>query len=377
MKIFVKVEWRATFTNLKMACLRLPTPKLTIRIKVPKEQPTFIPKGYHAVSQLNSGTFGIVTLAIAKSRYVAVKRIHILHASDMQDTTPLCLNKIKQEAKLWKRLDHPNINPLIDLQITTNAAFLISEVAEGSDLFEVLSNDFEFTRHPSFLPTMYAHVSAALKYMHDERNMYHGDIKPENIVLRCTPTDEVADMLVDRNSLPCTDALDIIYPEKTSKPYKITFQLIDFGSSRCIDADDVTRFRGTMNYVAPEFLDLPYFPHVSSDRRDDRFDPRAQDIWTFGLTIWDCLRPSVVPVFEHEIFEVLPFEYCQSYKNDYIDRKSIHLWRYDKNLLNRFQSLLLQGQELGEPLCTLLGGMTTFDVTQRFKIDDVLRYVPI
>ena len=119
-----------------------PLPRLTI--KIPKPKPIVLaPPPYRLIETLNTGTFGVVSLALkTKQMIVAIKRIGCSGWGDAEqtknefETETTTLKRVHKEIKIWWDLVHPNITRLLEWQQRHDACFLISDVAEGGDLFD-------------------------------------------------------------------------------------------------------------------------------------------------------------------------------------------------------------------------------------------------
>lgn len=127
--------------------------------------------------------------------------------------------------------------------------------------------------------------------------------------------------------------------------------------------------------MAPEFLDLPNLPHVTSDIWDERVDPRAQDVWAFAITLWAVILPSYTAVLDSEIGPVLPLEYLNTFPATEMSSEVPYIWQLKKDLGARFNDMSkLEGITYTTLLPDLIQGMTAFDVTQRLRIADVAMY---
>ena len=108
----------------------------------------------------------------------------IINLSDLDDAS---LNKIENDMKLLKSLDHPNVLLLIDSYISDDHKTLniITEYADCGDLqkkYDENREKKEYFEEGTLLDWL-MQISLALKYIHDEKNIIHRDIKPSNILL--------------------------------------------------------------------------------------------------------------------------------------------------------------------------------------------------
>lgn len=99
---------------------------------------------------------------------------------------------VANEASVWSRLEHPHIARLLGVQLqpqnvdstvrrwladqNLTGAYLVSEFSAGDELFAALPLTAQRA-----VP-LFHQVAQAVTYMH-ANGVYHGDIKPENIVL--------------------------------------------------------------------------------------------------------------------------------------------------------------------------------------------------
>jgi serine/threonine protein kinase len=135
---------------------------------------------YLLLKEIASGAFGSVYLArhkILAERLVAVK---ILHAS-LQ--SPQERERLVQEAHFLEQLRHPHILPLLDVGISENKLYLVTEYANGGSL-----RDYIKEHSPRLLPieqsiNVLSQIGHALYYAH-QKNIIHRDIKPENVLFK-------------------------------------------------------------------------------------------------------------------------------------------------------------------------------------------------
>jgi serine/threonine-protein kinase len=90
--------------------------------------------------------------------------------------------RYKREAEIGSRLDHPNVQHLLNTDEERSEHYLVVEYIQGHTLREVLEKTA-----PNLLPIDEAlriaiQICDALAYCH-EHGVYHRDIKPENIML--------------------------------------------------------------------------------------------------------------------------------------------------------------------------------------------------
>jgi serine/threonine protein kinase len=140
---------------------------------------------YRIEAQLGAGGMGVVYRAIDEriDREVAIKAV----APD-----ELARRRMKQEAKLLSRLNHPNVAVLYEY-VTADTAdgetYLVMELVRGESLRDRLR------RGALPLPEVYsiaAQIAAGLGAAH-EAGVIHRDLKPENIVVTPSGTAKILD----------------------------------------------------------------------------------------------------------------------------------------------------------------------------------------
>jgi len=146
---------------------------------------------------------------------------------------------LDNEIEMLKSLSHTNIVQLYETLEDSTTIYLIMELINGSDLFDI--SDILGTLRPASVASMLTPLLNALNYLHS-RGIVHHDIKPENIIIDYTQN---------------------------------TLKLTDFGSAKHISKSSEGAVGGTLNYMAPEVLMNMRGAHHVCDK--------AVDIWSIGV----------------------------------------------------------------------------------------------
>ncbi|GIW87398.1 MAG: hypothetical protein KatS3mg108_1722 [Isosphaeraceae bacterium] len=152
------------------------------------------------------------------------------------DEDEIYVNQAIHEFEVAQRFNHPNLLQIYDLRVKkkwfrTESVELLMEFVDGRNLDELQ------TRAIDQLVLVFIQVAAGLAHMH-RRGVYHGDVKPGNIML-------------SRDGV---------------------VKLIDFGTA-WIKGQPKDRVQGTPQYMAPE----QYADRTVDDRTD---------IFNFGATMY-------------------------------------------------------------------------------------------
>ena len=155
---------------------------------------------------------------------------------------------LRNEFEILSKLDHPNLVKVYDFSfLASSDPFITMELIQGVHLREF----FEDSNNIIFLPSIIFQILSALSYLH-EKEILHGDIKPENIMIIKNSTDSV------------------------------TTKLLDFGLSITIKKQTGI-LQGTPRYLAPEVLStLKYSP--------------SSDLFALGASIIDCALKEETPI---------------------------------------------------------------------------------
>ncbi len=172
---------------------------------------------------------------------VAIKTLHSVN------TNRRTINGFIQEAKMLKKLNHPNIVQVIDFGKEDETFYTVMEYIEGEDLKKLLLHKKveDFHRRHDII----SQIGIGLHYLH-ENNIIHKDIKPENI------------MVLKNNEV----------------------KIIDFGLAR-YNRLRIFMFKqqfidGTPTYMSPE--------QIQKRHVDNR-----TDIYSYGILIYEMLTGRV------------------------------------------------------------------------------------
>jgi serine/threonine protein kinase len=139
---------------------------------------------YILEERLGGGGMGTVFKALDRyrcdlpegNRRVAIKFLNkkIAGAQNLSD--------LRREFFCAQALSHPNIVKVFELDLDGDAAFFTMELLEGELLSDLIERRSPATISRAFAWTMIQEVGAALAHAHS-RNVAHGDLKPQNIMI--------------------------------------------------------------------------------------------------------------------------------------------------------------------------------------------------
>src|SRR4029077_16212404 len=201
---------------------------------------------YRINAELGRGGMGVVYRAHDERllRSVAIKIL-----SDVSRGSAETRSRMLAEARAASNLHHPGITTIYEVGEDGDNIFLVMELVEGRTLRSLLSDG---PLEPKRIVEIGAQLAEALDAAHS-RGVFHGDIKPENIVVQADGRAKLLDFGVARNGVD----------ESITKTL----------SARA-GADVTPGIQGTIAYLAPEQL------------RCEGADGRA-DLFSLGVVLYE------------------------------------------------------------------------------------------
>ncbi|XP_074872262.1 mitogen-activated protein kinase kinase kinase 10 [Carettochelys insculpta] len=195
------------------------------------------------------GGFGKVYKGLWRGEEVAVK----VARQDPEEDVAVAVQSVRQEARLFSMLQHPNIIALRAVCLQPPHLCLVMEYARGGALSRALAGR---KVPPHVLVNWAVQIARGMRYLHDEAGVpiIHRDLKSTNILI----LEKVAD------------------GELGSCTLKIT----DFGLAREWHRTTKMSTAGTYAWMAPEVIRLSLFS-------------KSSDVWSFGVLLWELLTGEV------------------------------------------------------------------------------------
>lgn len=189
--------------------------------------------GYRVLGPLGAGGMGAVYRAVDGAGVaVALKVLHPHLGAD-----PAARERLRREVAHLQRVRHPGVARVIDAEIDSTEAFVVTELVEGEDLAAVVRRDGPLA--PDRLAALAEQLRAALVVVHGA-GVLHRDLTPGNVLLTGMDQDTGAVEGDDGDPVP-SEAV-----------------LIDFGIAQAADDARVTSTGmvvGTPGYLSPELLE--------------------------------------------------------------------------------------------------------------------------
>ncbi|KAF2126514.1 kinase-like protein [Dothidotthia symphoricarpi CBS 119687] len=293
--------------------------------------------------QIGYGGFSIVkevtSIEHGKPVVHAVKIVRKLqqHKSELENEE--IQTQFDHEVEIWRFLRHPYILPLLRVYTTDFATFCITKLNKGGTLFDLV-RDTRRKKHlglPRHLVKRYAYqLASALRYLHNDVQVVHRDVKLENCLVDMTIPNAERD---GGDVLLCDFGMaDYVVSDQRDGP-----EPHSIGVNQNIGpADTSTCVAGSLQYAAPELFDAPG-PVFST----------AADMWAFGVCIYALLTAT------------LPF-------NEGLDVKTtmkIMKGEWDAELIRSAEAVKEGGVE---DALALIAGCLEMDVEKRWTVHDVL-----
>ena len=184
-------------------------------------------------------------------------------------------------------LDHENIPKFYGIIREKNVLSLVFEFIEGNTLDQLKIDNFTTQQKYNII----YQLTSCLEYIHT-KNFILRDLKPENIML-----------------------------DNQGK-----IHLLDFSIAKVITNAEftLTRAKGTLNYLAPECLELS---EISEDQQIISKITSKVDVWAFGCIVswlfsgyipWSDKYKDIPPVIQQILMKKLPFSIPKNIKDENI-----------------------------------------------------------
>ncbi|XP_059929904.1 mitogen-activated protein kinase kinase kinase 21-like isoform X1 [Gadus macrocephalus] len=242
----------SNYVTYQPAIYRLPTTGCTVgvRERVPSLPPAEIVFSELVLEEIiGVGGFGKVYRGTWKDQEVAVKAAR----QDPDEDITATADGVKQEAKLFSMLQHPNIIKLEGVCLEEPNLCLVMEYARGGTLNRALTGR---RIPPHILVNWAVQIARGMLYLHEEAvvPIIHRDLKSSNVLL-----------------------LETIENDDIGRK---TLKITDFGLAREWHNTTKMSAAGTYSWMAPEVIKSSLFS-------------KGSDVWSYGVLLWELLTGEV------------------------------------------------------------------------------------
>uniref|UniRef100_A0A8D0HMD4 mitogen-activated protein kinase kinase kinase n=1 Tax=Sphenodon punctatus TaxID=8508 RepID=A0A8D0HMD4_SPHPU len=194
------------------------------------------------------GGFGKVYKGVWRGEEVAVKAAR----QDPDEDIAVTAENVRQEARLFAMLQHPNIIALKAVCLSPPNLCLVMEYARGGALNRALAGK---KVPPHVLVNWAVQIAHGMNYLHNEAivPIIHRDLKSINSELLVQPLNSLVGH---------------------------TLKITDFGLAREWHKTTKMSAAGTYAWMAPEVIKLSLFS-------------KSSDVWSFGVLLWELLTGEV------------------------------------------------------------------------------------
>ena len=217
---------------------------------------------YEVIKQLGKGSFGVVYMVKNKASQIprALKELSKALISNGVNS-----EEIANEINILRMLDHPNIIRIFEFFEDADNFYVVTELCDQGDLSQKIGDGTV----PEFIVKyLMKQIFETIAYLHS-KNVVHGDIKKENILLYSkkdkTNSDFLESIELVNSDREIKDELMNIrktYSKKTQKLLKqlsdYEIKLADFGCAKMFHKSRLKGIVGTTYYCSPEVLREDY-----------------------------------------------------------------------------------------------------------------------
>jgi serine/threonine protein kinase len=293
--------------------------------------------------QIGFGGFSLVkevtSIEDGKTVVNAVKIVRKLLQNKSETENDEIQTQFDHEVEIWRFLRHPYILPLLRVYTTDYATFCITKLNKGGTLYDLVRETRKTKQLglPCHLVKRYAYqLASAMRYLHNDVQVVHRDIKLENCLIDMTIDDAERD---GGDLLLCDFGMaDFIVSDQRDTPEPHSHQNIG-------PAVTSASFTGSIQYAAPELFNAV-----------DSVYSTAADMWAFGVVVYALLTTK------------LPF-------NDGLDiktREKIENCDWDADLIRNAPAVQKGGID---DALALVKGCLEPDVEKRWNVHDILKCV--
>ena len=331
---------------------------------------------YDIVAEIGSGGGGIIYKAYHKrlQKYVVLKKMH----SNVKK-----IINIRIEADILKNLHHPYLPQVMDFLTTDNNVYTVLDFIPGKSFSELLKQGYKFTLEQVLKYTK--QLCEAMAYLHGHKPpILHGDIKPDNIILR--PDDNIC--LIDFNISAFLTGANMIMAG---------FSAGYASPEQCIAVKELkNNFLKKDNTIDEETIILPENQKdnsregLSADNEAIHIDQRS-DVYSMGATMYHLatgIHPDIISERNREICDLIE-NYSQGFSNiiaksmekspDKRFKDAVEMLRAVKNIhrYDRRYKLLLVKQEIAYVTLICFMGISVlmiFTGKEKIELEKTERY---